>query len=137
MSKKPQQVLILKGLPGSGKSTLAKQIVAEGGGIWKRINRDLMREMLDAGKFSRANEDFVTAVNHSILKGALLEGYNVIIDDTNGHPLTEKKLRDVVAELSYLNVEIEIRLLTTPLDECIARDAQRPNPVGEEVIRVH
>ena len=45
-----------KGLPASGKSTWAKLEVARSKGKTKRINKDDLRDMIDAGTWSKENE---------------------------------------------------------------------------------
>lgn len=50
-----QKVIVLKGLPASGKSTWAKNLVLKDS-TYKRINKDDLRAMLDASKFSKENE---------------------------------------------------------------------------------
>jgi predicted kinase len=64
-------VIICKGLPGSGKSTWAKKLIDDHPGQYKRINKDDLRAMLDNGKFSKQNEDFVLEVRNQILLMAL------------------------------------------------------------------
>ena len=54
-----KKVLVLKGIPASGKSTYAKQLVKDNPGMYKRINRDDLRHMLDGYKMTNANEKFI------------------------------------------------------------------------------
>ena len=53
-----QILLILRGIPCSGKSTYAKEIVRNGKGQWKRINRDDLRAMVD-NKWTPEKEKFI------------------------------------------------------------------------------
>ena len=131
-----QKVLFLKGIPGSGKSTFARELVAKGG--WKRVNKDDLRAMLDGGKWSKKNEQFVKDRRDEIIISALDDGYNVVVDDTNiqgdhiGH-ITELVL-DKLPHLT-LKLDFETKFFDTPVAECIRRDSLRPNPVGKKVIR--
>lgn len=120
-----------KGLPASGKSTWCKEWMAKGGN-WKRINKDLLREMLDCGKWSGPNEKFIVKVRDELIIKAMEAGYNVMVDDTNLSDKHEARLRELAKSFQ---AEFEIKDFTyvTP-EECIARDLKRPNSVGEKVI---
>lgn len=132
-----QKVLILKGLPASGKTTFAKELVAKGN--WKRINKDDLRAMLDSSFHSKKNEKFINESKEVLMLGALNEGWNVVIDDTNFFTKHEVSIRKRVQELSRVYekpIEVIVKFFDTPLEECIARDAKRgEKSVGEKVIR--
>ena len=53
----------MRGLPGSGKSTYCKELQAKNPGKYKRVNRDLLREMLDCGVWSKENEKLAPLYN--------------------------------------------------------------------------
>jgi len=57
---------------------------------------------------------------------------SVVIDDTNLNEGTVQSWKDLAAEIQ--GTHIEYRRIETPLEECIARDAARPNSVGKTVI---
>lgn len=126
---KKQKVLILSGLPSSGKSTRARELVDKGN--WKRVNKDLIRLMLDNSKWSRNNEKFVLALRDHIIVSALKDGSNVVVDDTNfgKHP---QHIKDLVKDIP--NVIVEEEFIDTPLEVCISRDAARDESVGKKVI---
>lgn len=126
-----QQVIILKGLPGSGKSTWAREQLLASKGRIKRINKDDLRAMLDAGEWSATNERFVVQARDTLLMAALTAGYDVIIDDTNLDPFHERRIR----QLTGSRADVSVRFFDIPIEECIRRDALRPFPVGETVIR--
>ncbi len=120
-----------KGLPASGKTTAAKALVATQPGT-KRVNKDDLRAMIDAGKWSEYNEKFILWVRDSITSTALVEGHHVVVDDTNLAPKHEAHLRQLAKQykadfkiLDFTNVSPE---------ECIKRDLIRPNSVGSKVI---
>ncbi len=128
---------MLKGLPASGKSTWAKKLIAENS-YYKRINKDDLRAMLDAGKYSKLNEKFILKTRDWLIREAILEGKSVVVDDTNFHPLHEKRLRELAKSLEVETgkpIEFDIKIFDVPLEECIRRDLQRPDSVGESVIR--
>lgn len=128
-----QKILILKGLPGSGKTTYALELMKKEPGVWKRINKDSLRQMIDGGEFSRKNEKQVVKMRNVLISHFLVDGYSVIVDDTNFAPEHEASIRSFASD----DVEVETKLIDTPLEECIARDAKRTGreQVGEKVIR--
>lgn len=127
-----KKVILTKGLPASGKSTWAKQLIDENPGMYKRINKDDLRLMLDNSKWSKDNEKFIIQIRNLLILHTLADGKHVIVDDTNLHPKHETTIRQLVKGLA----EVEIKDFTdVPLDECIKRDKSRTNSVGEKVIR--
>jgi predicted kinase len=131
-------VTILKGLPASGKSTWAKKMVDEHPGMYKRINKDDLRAMLDNSHHSKGNEVFVLKTRDWLIIEALKEGKHVIVDDTNMDPKHEIRIREIVAEYAReaeRPIKVEVKEFTSSLEESIERDAKRPAPVGEKAIR--
>ncbi|SRR6266516_5013 len=127
-----KKVIILKGLPACGKSTWAKQQLTESPGNYKRISKDDLRLMLDAGKWSKGNEKFILNVRDALIVSALEEGCHVLVDDTNLHPKHETAIRELVKGLA----QVEIKDFTdVSLETCLERDKNRPNYVGEQTIR--
>lgn len=133
-----KKVLILQGLPASGKSTYAKQLVKDNVGMYKRLNKDDLRAMLDVGNHSSANEKFVEKVRDLMLIEALKEGKHVVIDDTNLADRPVERIRNVVQKYrsdTGEQVEIEIKHFEISVEEAIARDAKRGEAsVGKKVI---
>lgn len=120
------KLTITKGLPASGKTTWAKQQNA------KRVNRDDLRKMIDDGKWSKENEKFIVKLEQDIVMAYLGGQYDVIVDDTNLSPKNEEMWR-VYAE--QFKAEFEVKDFTgVSLSECINRDKNRTNSVGEKVI---
>ncbi|MCT4663866.1 MAG: AAA family ATPase [Flavobacteriales bacterium] len=133
-----KKIILLKGLPASGKSTYAKALVKNNPGMYKRINRDELRDMLDSGKFSKGNEQFVKKTRDFLIKMALQDGKHVIVDDTNLHSSNEEKMRAIAKEFKEETghqVRVEIKTFDTSVEVCIKRDLLRENPVGQAVIR--
>ncbi len=130
-SMKQRKIIILKGLPASGKSTWAKEQVDSHPNVYKRINKDDIRMMLDNGKHSKGREAFVLRVRNMLIGAALNENFSVIVDDTNLNPIHESEIKELF-ESSV--VKVETRFFNTKVDVCIARDAKRTNSVGKEVI---
>jgi predicted kinase len=131
-------VTILKGLPASGKSTWSRKMLEEHPGMYKRINKDDLRAMLDNAHHSKGNEAFVLKTRDWLIIEALKEGKHVIVDDTNLDPKHETQIREIVgnyAREAERQIKVEVKEFDASLEECIKRDAKRPSPVGEKVIR--
>ena len=132
------KIIILQGLPASGKSTWAKEYVKTNPNT-KRINKDLLRKMLDFSKWSKANEKTVLRVRNELIKLLLIKGNDVIVDDTNlaeKHIQTIAELAKSVSDTIGKKIELEInnQFLSVPVEECIKRDLKRPESVGKDVI---
>jgi predicted kinase len=126
-----KKVLVLVGLPASGKSTFANELLLKEPGQWVRSNKDLLREMAHASRWSSSNEKFIVKLRDQIMLMALEDNRNVIIDDTNfGHHIDH--IRELVKGLA--EVEVNDSFLQVSVEECIRRDAKRPKPVGKGVI---
>ena len=127
------KLIMMRGLPASGKTTWARGVVAESQGRCKRVCKDDLRDMLDAGLWSAENEEYVLRVRDSLVNSFLGEGLDVIVDDTNLHPKHERRLREIARGRK---ASFAVRDFTyVPLDECIRRDSQRERRVGPDVIR--
>ncbi|MGH1383790.1 AAA family ATPase [Kordia sp.] len=132
-----KKIIILKGIPASGKSTYAKKLIADSPGMYKRINRDSLRAMLDNGHFSKGNEKFIKRTRDFLIKEALIHGKHVIVDDTNLDKSNLERIQQIAAayrEETGHQVKVEEKIMEIDVDEAIARDAKRENPVGREVI---
>lgn len=125
------KILMLKGLPASGKSTYAKGLVSKNHN-WVRVNKDDLRAMMNNGEFSGKLEKQVVKTEREIAENALKIGKSVVIDDTNFNPTHEEFFRQLAK--SY-KAEFDVEFFNTPLEICMIRDNERPNGVGETVIR--
>lgn len=121
---------MLKGLPASGKSTWAKAEVERTNKKTVRVNKDDLRAMM--GGFDKVNEKIVLALRNRLIFDALSNGKSVIIDDTNLNIKHETDIRQIT---EWMRVNFIIKEFDTDVNECIKRDALRPNPVGAKVIR--
>lgn len=134
-----QQIIIMRGLPGSGKSTYAREMRRQAalGDDPVRcviVNRDTLREMLN-GEYRPELEPFIIAVRNNLITVSLINGLNVIVDDTN-FGWHEQYIREIAASFPAPGVAVTIVDLTdVPLETCIERDAAREHPVTEKVIR--
>lgn len=123
------KMIILAGLPGAGKSTLAKKMVKQDP-TYVRVNLDDIRNMLGTIDFDK--EKLVEQIELTSIAYAFNQKYNVIVDDTNLNPKKINKLKVIAKQY---NAEVDYKLISTDVEECIRRDALRERPVGEDVIR--
>ena len=138
------KVIICRGIPGSGKSTWAKQWVSQNPQKRIRINYDDMRMMF--GEYwvpQREKIPFVKDIRNCILRNAIYNDFDIVIDNMNLNPREINDIRYQVQEICYerscregksINYEIEFVDFKTPLEECIERDSRRPNKIGAEKI---
>jgi predicted kinase len=126
-------LIMTKGLPASGKSTWAKEQVIKSGGRTKRVNKDDLRDMIDAGTWNKLNEKNILKIRDILVSHYLFNGNDVIVDDTNLAPKHEETLRKL-AEANSATFEIK-SFTDVPLKTCIERDLKRDKSVGERVIQ--
>lgn len=127
------KLIMTKGLPAAGKSYWAKEEVRKSNGRTKRINKDDLRAMIDAGQWSKQNEKLIIAARNELICLFLSNGKDVIVDDTNFGPKHEEDLRGMAADYE---AEFEIKDFTdVSLSTCLKRDSERANAVGEKVIK--
>lgn len=124
-------LIILRGVPGSGKTTWARTY-CENHRTAKRVNKDDLRAMLNDGAYSLTNEAFVQQAQIAIIEAAARSHCQVVIDDTNINPDHIETFTELAQRIGY---GIRIVDMTTPLEECIRRDAERARPVGANRIR--
>ena len=125
------KVLFLQGLPASGKTTWSKEFL-EKNTDWVRVNRDDLRNM--RGKYwIPKQEKLITAWERGCIVSTLDEGKNVIVDATNLNPKYQTEVKEFIKAL-HPDTQFESKFFDCSLDECIKRDLQRENSVGEKVI---
>ena len=128
-----KRVILTKGLPASGKTTWAKTLVRKKKGSWVRVCVHDLREMCFGGWRSRDAEKILVRMRDRLVLQALENNQHVVIDAMNLADESLHYFKELVGELA--TVEIENRFLTVSLNECIRRDLERPNSVGEKTIR--
>lgn len=137
------ELIILQGIQGSGKTTWAKNWVKEDPKHRVRFNQDDIRNMFGV-YWVPSREPLVKAMHNMFLNEAMIEGYDIVLDNMNLNQKTLDEIKEIVKEfnkwisLSSVDLHYDIKYQTffdTPLEECIARDSKRENPIGENVIR--
>ena len=76
-------IIVTYGLPAAGKDFWAKEEMRRYPNRYKRVNKDMLRAMLDNADFSYDNEKFMLSVRDSIVEKSLRRGFDVIVSDTN------------------------------------------------------
>ena len=122
---------ILRGLPASGKTTWARTF-ANGVSGFKRVSKDDLRAMLDAGAYSPSLEQFINKAYDQLIELALSAGYNVIADSTHVSRASVAPLQRL-AQKCGADVNT-VTFFDVPVAECIRRNAARANPVPESAI---
>lgn len=125
-------IILTKGLPASGKSTWAVEQQRKYPGKYKRVNRDLLRLMLDNNEFSQTNENFINEIRERIVEKALLKGFDVIIDDTNFLDKNWESMCRVARRVG--DVRIFEKYFEISIKEAKKRNASRGAAVPESVI---
>lgn len=115
-------VMILRGLPGCGKSTFARELMVKEPDRWRRVNRDDLRGMFGT-TYSKSSEDFVRNVQDELIKQALADGKDVIIDNTHLIPMTVKKLHRILESVG--DVKVIEKSFNVDLAECHRRNQLR------------
>ncbi|HBC72368.1 MAG: Polynucleotide 5'-hydroxyl-kinase [Candidatus Amesbacteria bacterium GW2011_GWB1_47_19] len=126
------KVLILKGLPASGKTTYALELMAKSPGKYIRVSKDETREMIYGKRWTKQGEPLVLAIRDEIIKLALKEKKDVIVDDTNLNPYHIKRINKIVGDKAEMEI---VDFTQVSVEVCIERDKQRDRSVGERIIR--
>lgn len=125
---------VTRGLPGSGKSTWTRErLAAAVPGTAVNVNRDLVGHMLHGSRpHLPKTESQITTAHHATVESNLRRSVDVIVDDTNLKAANLRKLCEIAWRCG---ADVEVVDFDIPVDQCIARDAERAQPAGEEVIR--
>lgn len=125
------KLILTVGIPASGKSTWAREWVSEDFANRVRVNRDDTRTFLNV-KHGQA-EQLVSASQQGIVRAALANGKDVVVDDTNLVPRFAKEWLKI-AQDNGANVEWHEEFLKVDVRVCIDRDRNRDAKVGTDVI---
>lgn len=125
------KLILCQGIQGSGKSTFARKWASEDPEHRVRLNYDDLRNMLGV-YWVPSREGMLKDIEQAFLSKAIQKNYDIIIDNMNLNPKTIAYYEEWALKNNY---EIQKILFDTPVEECIRRDAMRPNPIGEVVIK--
>lgn len=85
-----------------------------------------------------SREKLVTEAKANMITFALITGYDVVVDNMNLNPKEDTWIRTLCTNIEKdkgIHIDIEYKDFFIPVEECIRRDAMRPNPIGEKVIK--
>jgi predicted kinase len=129
-------VHLMRGLPASGKSTRARELMAAADGRIRRVSLDDIRRMLDdndgSKRLGHQHEETCLAVQDAAVLAAVEGGFDIVVDNTHLVSRIPSRLKKVVRGRAVFEVH---DFTGVDVEECVRRDALRPNPVGEELIR--
>lgn len=124
-------VYFLKGLPASGKTTWAEELLRADLCKTFHVTKDKIR--LENPEWSE--KQVVAEETRRVRYWLSLPHENrIIIDNTHFNPVHEERYRKLAEEFGA-DFKVVDDFLQVPLEECIRRDNQRANGVGESVIK--
>lgn len=124
------------GCPGCGKTTWAKQFLNDHKNDefkWVRISRDDIRMMSFNIEFDVQYESYVSIIEEQMVRSALENGMNVLIDATHIQKKSRNKWLKIARDIGGINI-IE-HGFDCHLEECIDRNSKRDRKVPEHIIR--
>lgn len=122
-------LITMVGLPGSGKSTFANTMAQRHGDSTIVVSTDSIRKELFGSEDVQAHGDKVFALAYKRIEEGLAHGYDVVFDATN---LTKRARKDIFKLFPI--VEHLAIYVSTPVEVCKERNANRSRVVPEEVI---
>lgn len=138
------KIILTRGIQGSGKSTWAKAWVKEDPLNRIRYNNDDVRNSQgvywpDDNKALKKKESCLKKIKKFTIQCYMESGYDIVVDNMNLNPNEWTSFKDIIKNFNDSQKEfvytLEFRDFFIPVEECIARDALRPNPIGAKVIK--
>lgn len=128
------KLTVLQGPPAAGKSTWVKEYLDKLSEDERKkvvvVSRDTICESTGT-YWVPEREQYITTLENTAMKAALLNGLNVINDATNLNPKTIEHLKDIAAQCG---ATVEFVHLYVPYKIALDRDKRRERPVGKKVI---
>lgn len=128
-----QKLIILQGISGSTRREWAKNMVAFMPHTVVEISTTDLRNSIFAGSYTTSNDEHIRYLRDCMITYFLDNKFDVISSDMgNLEEYNVQHLRDLVkdkAEVEIVSFKNEL------LGDCIARDKDRPDSVGEEIVK--
>lgn len=129
-------LIVMQGLPAAGKTTAARKLIANATRPIRYVGLDSLRLMLDGQTptawWADGVEESTARAQAALVRQLLADGADVLLDGTHVHP---GQVAALAAALGGLDVDVRVLRVDTPVDVCVARDLERPHPIGEACIR--
>lgn len=118
-------------MPASGKSTWAKKYVQDRIN-WIRISNDEMRVCFFNRVFSKGDTDTINKLRLNLVRFAMDQKLNIVVDNVNLHPQHEQQLKSLCGEANY---KFKIQsFCDVSLAECLRRNKLRKDSVPAVII---
>jgi predicted kinase len=127
-----QHILVLRAISGAGKSTFVKAFLKQNRD-YVVISRDSIRDMFQDRSNSPQTESKVTKIYNAAFREALLNKYNIILDNTHTRPAAISDALKIIQTVNPL-ANVELKQFDYDVETCIERDSKREHKVGREVI---
>jgi predicted kinase len=133
MNTPKKQVIVVRGIPGSGKTTWVKSQMTE---TSARINNDDIGAMMFTQTQRQNKAALMQELRVTLLRKLLCdpEVDTIFVDNTNLVVKTVNILQRITFEFGA-DFKVVDDFLLVPVELCIERDATRPVPIGEAIIR--
>lgn len=139
-----RKIILTRGIPGSGKSTWARAWVEESPETRIRINYNDLRNMMGP-YWVPSREHMLDYIMWPAINAAAYNdsSYDIVIDNMNLNPKVWKRFEEWLLTFNQSSFatehkrqyKLEFKDFFIPVEECIKRDAMRPNPIGEKTIK--
>lgn len=124
-------IFFLKGLPASGKTTWSINYVKAHPST-KRVSKDELRRMFHGCNDNFENEKTILAIRDYSIEKGLVDGFDIIVDDTNFKDKHYYAICDIAKRVG--NVQVIEKYFDISLKEALSRNANRLNKIPENVI---
>jgi predicted kinase len=130
-----RSVIVCVGLPASGKSSFAKDLLKREPESWIRVNKDDLRLMLHNSVWSHENEEMTRKAHDNIIRSALRNNKNVVVDNTNLNKRSLRQLHKVFEGIG--DIKVLHKAFNVGVEECLKRNALREGKarVPDDVIK--
>lgn len=104
----PAKLIIFGGLPGVGKSRIARELAAQIGAVYLRID-SIEQALRDSGAVVEPMNDAGYRAAHAIAKDNLRDGRTVVADCVNPLSITRNAWRQIADRTGVRALEVEVR----------------------------